>query len=320
LHAIVAVMRGRVSAVVFVLGIVALAAAVFVVLRPDVIRRIVRAESPHDRYARALEESGLANSALAVDWIAAATAARQAPGAIETPFVRDITVDAAKPLAAGFALSLKRGQKLDIRVTMTGPAPARVFLDLFPAAAPANRAVLSAPENSMDLAQEVTVTGSYILRVQPELLREGRMRVAVNTGPSLAFPVAGATARSVQSAFGDRRDAGRRRHEGVDIFAARGTPVLAASSGVVTSVGENRLGGRVVWVLDVSRGLTQYYAHLQDQAVRPGQFVSAGDTLGTVGNTGNARTTPPHLHFGIYAPGHGALDPAPFIRPSVPVD
>lgn len=314
-------MRGRVSAVVFLIGVAALVAAVLVVLRPEVIRRLVRAESPHDRYARALAESGLANSALAVDWMAAATAARQAPAAVETPFVRDIAVDAAKPVAAGFALSLKRGQKLDVRVTLTGPAPARVFLDLFAATAPAaNRAVISAPENSMDLAQEVTETGSYILRVQPELLRGGRMRVAVNTGPSLAFPVAGGTARSVQSAFGDRREAGRRRHEGVDIFAARGTLVLAASSGVVTSVGENRLGGRVVWVLDVSRGLTQYYAHLQDQAVRPGQFVSAGDTLGTVGNTGNARTTPPHLHFGIYAPGEGALDPAPFIRPAAPVE
>jgi murein DD-endopeptidase MepM/ murein hydrolase activator NlpD len=314
-------MRARPAVVVFLLGTIALAMAVLVALRPELIRRLMRAESAHERYARALEESGLGTSALAADWLAAATAARQSPAAIETPFARDITIDAAKPLAAGFALSLRRGQKLDVHVTVTGAAPARVFLDLFGAAAPAaNRPIVSAPENGADLAHEVRETGAYVLRVQPELLRAGRMRVTVKTGPSLAFPVAGGTARSLQSVFGDERDAGRRRHEGVDIFAARGTPVVAASSGVVTSVGENRLGGRVVWVLDVSRGLTQYYAHLQDQAVRPGQFVAAGDTLGTVGNTGNARTTPPHLHFGIYAPGQGALDPAPFIRPSVPVD
>lgn len=314
-------MRARFSVVVFLIGALALAAAVVVVLRPDLIRRLGRADSPHDRYAKALEASGLATSALAGDWLAAAAAARVKPTAIGAPFARDIAVDAAKPFAAGFVLSLERGQRLDVLVTMTGDAPTKVFVDLFAADAPAaSRAVVSAPENSAALAHEVTATGSYILRVQPELLRGGRMRVAVNAGPSLAFPVAGGTARSVQSVFGDERDAGRRRHEGVDIFAPRGTPVLAASNGVVTGVGENTLGGRVVWVLDVSRGLTQYYAHLQEQAVRPGQFVTAGDTLGTVGNTGNARTTSPHLHFGIYAPGRGALDPAPFIRPSVPVD
>lgn len=146
---------------------------------------------------------------------------------VETPFVREITVDAAKPLAAGFALSLRRGQKLDVHVTVTGSAPPRVFLDLFGAIAPAaDRPVVSAPEPGVDLVHEVRETGAYVLRVQPELLRGGRMRVTVKTGPSLALPVAGGTARSVQSVFGEERDAGRRRHEGVDIFAARGTPVL----------------------------------------------------------------------------------------------
>jgi hypothetical protein len=51
-----------------------------------------------------------------------------------------------------------------------------------------------------------------------------------------------------------------------------------------------------------------YYAHLQDQLVRTGTFVTAGDT-------GNAKTTAPHLHFGIYARGDGAIDPDAFIRP-----
>lgn len=314
-------MRLRPGVVGFLLGAIAVGTATVVVLRPELIRRLMRTETAHERYARGLEESGLGASALAADWLAAAAAARQNPAAVETPLVRDMVIEAATPIAAGFAVSLERGEKLDVQVAFTGAAPARVFLDLFAAtASAADRAVVSAPAHAADLTHEVTTAGRYVVRVQPELLRAGRMRVTVKTGPSLAFPVAGGTARSVQSVFGDARDAGRRRHEGVDIFAARGTPVLAASSGVVTSVGENRLGGRVVWVLDVSRGLTQYYAHLQDQTVRPGQFVTAGDPLGTVGNTGNARSTPPHLHFGIYAPGQGALDPAPFIRPSAPID
>jgi murein DD-endopeptidase MepM/ murein hydrolase activator NlpD len=75
----------------------------------------------------------------------------------------------------------------------------------------------------------------------------------------------------------------------------------------------NRLGGNVVWVWDAERGQALYYAHLDRQDVSAGSRVHAGDVLGRVGNTGNARTTPPHLHFGIYRPIEGAIDPLPFI-------
>ena len=124
----------------------------------------------------------------------------------------------------------------------------------------------------------------------------------------------------MKSVYGDVRDGGRRTHEGVDIFAPRGTPVVAASSGLVTKVGENTLGGQVVWIWDMARGVRLYYAHLQEQSVRTGAFVRAGDIVGTVGNTGNAKTTPPHLHFGIYARGEGAIDPDPFVRPAARVE
>jgi hypothetical protein len=79
------------------------------------------------------------------------------------------------------------------------------------------------------------------------------------------------------------------------------------------SVGDNRLGGRVVWLQDPARNQVLYYAHLDRQLVREGDAVETGDTLGLVGNTGNARTTPPHLHFGIYRRGEGPIDPAPFV-------
>ena len=59
-----------------------------------------------------------------------------------------------------------------------------------------------------------------------------------------------------------------------------------------------------------------YYAHLDQQLVSPGERVNAGEIVGTVGNTGNARTTAPHLHFGIYAVGRGAIDPYWFIAPA----
>jgi peptidoglycan LD-endopeptidase LytH len=117
----------------------------------------------------------------------------------------------------------------------------------------------------------------------------------------------------VGSRFGDPRDGGSRDHQGVDIFAPRGTPVLAAADGWVTGATENRLGGKVVWVWNPASGEALYYAHLDRQEVSPGARVRAGDVIGRVGNTGNARGTPPHLHFGIYEPGQGAVDPLPFI-------
>jgi hypothetical protein len=99
--------------------------------------------------------------------------------------------------------------------------------------------------------------------------------------------------------------------------------VLAASDGVAFRVEETSRGGRVVWVRDDRRGQRLYYAHLDRQLVAEGQPVRAGDTLGLVGNTGNARTTPPHLHFGVYARdefARGPQDPVPYLaRPRTPM-
>ena len=103
-----------------------------------------------------------------------------------------------------------------------------------------------------------------------------------------------------------------RVHEGIDIFAKRGTPVMSTTEGIVQSCGENRLGGFVVWVLGPG-GQRHYYAHLDQFAgVCAGDRVQAGTVLGYVGNTGNARTTPPHLHYGVYT-NEGAINPYPFL-------
>jgi SH3-like domain-containing protein len=80
------------------------------------------------------------------------------------------------------------------------------------------------------------------------------------------------------------------------------------------------LGGKVVWLANSELGYSQYYAHLDSQVVRSGQQVKQGDTLGMVGNTGNAITTSPHLHFGIYKSGRGAVDPFPFLQNRVMPD
>jgi murein DD-endopeptidase MepM/ murein hydrolase activator NlpD len=141
-----------------------------------------------------------------------------------------------------------------------------------------------------------------------------RLALALRAEPSLRLPVERSKPASIQSFFGDSRDGGRRTHHGVDIFARRGTPVLAAAGGIVSSVGTNGLGGNVVWIARPGRREMHYYAHLDQQLVRPGTLVEAGDAIGTVGNTGNAKRTAPHLHFGIYAAG-GPVDPLPYIAP-----
>jgi hypothetical protein len=131
---------------------------------------------------------------------------------------------------------------------------------------------------------------------------------------NLAFPVAGKKA-SIASFWGDVRDGGKRKHEGIDIFAKKGTPVVAICDGIVTSTGNTPRGGKTIWVQSLKHTWTAYYAHLDVQKVKVGQFVKKGQTIGTVGNTGNARTTPPHLHFGIYT-WWGAVNPLPYVKNS----
>ena len=132
---------------------------------------------------------------------------------------------------------------------------------------------------------------------------------------SLAYPVSGSSS-NVGSFWGDERDGGIRKHEGIDIFAKKGTPVLAVCDGIVTRTGTNRLGGKVVWLQAYTHPWSAYYAHLDKQTVSPGQLVKKGQVLGTVGNTGNAKTTPPHLHFGIYK-WIGVTNPLPYVQYSL---
>ena len=100
------------------------------------------------------------------------------------------------------------------------------------------------------------------------------------------------------------------RHQGADIFADMGTPVVAVERGVVGRVGEVSLGGKRVWLVGES-GTNYYYAHLSRFAagLESGQFVEAGTVLGYVGNTGNAIGTPPHLHFQVHPDGGRAVNP-----------
>jgi murein DD-endopeptidase MepM/ murein hydrolase activator NlpD len=133
------------------------------------------------------------------------------------------------------------------------------------------------------------------------------------------FPVYG------QSSFGDtygaeRGDVSGGWHHGDDIFAPLGAPILAVAHGTVFSVGWNKVGGWRLWLRD-DQGWEYYYAHLS--AYSPlavnGAIVNAGDVLGFVGDTGDAKGTPFHLHFEVHPVGllglgyDGAVDPTSYL-------
>lgn len=128
----------------------------------------------------------------------------------------------------------------------------------------------------------------------------------------LPVPVRGVRRAQLRNTWGAPRSGGR-AHQGIDIFAPRGEEIVSTTRGLVVTVGHNQLGGRVVRVLGPG-GHWHYYAHLERfAAIHEGQLVAAGDVLGYVGDSGNARGTPPHLHYGIYRFRGGALNPFFFL-------
>ena len=271
--------------------------------------------TPHESYEFAIREAGLEQTALGYEWITAGRYALTRALPVQPPYEEVGYLDPLEAGAMGYRITAERGQLLRIEVDVESDEPSRVFLDLFRVVGDTLRphrreAYADSTERSLEFF--VRRDGDYVLRVQPELLRGGRYRIKIVTAASLAFPVEGRSVTAIRSAYGDPRDGGRREHQGIDIFAPRGTPVLAATDGRVRSVRNSGLGGRTVWLRDLY-GQSQYYAHLDSQVVRRGDSVKAGDTLGFVGNTGNARTTPPHLHFGVYS--RGAYDPFPALNP-----
>jgi murein DD-endopeptidase MepM/ murein hydrolase activator NlpD len=157
-------------------------------------------------------------------------------------------------------------------------------------------------------------TGVADAKLQRRLRIKPRYRAAAfapsNVGAQFLreFPVRGDY--TYTNDFGAPRHQGR--HEGIDIIARRGSPVVAAAAGEIESLSrkETGLGGIWIWLRD-AKGNTHYYAHLESivAGLKQGSPVQAGQVIGGVGNTGDARSTLPHLHFELH-PGDGpAISP-----------
>jgi murein DD-endopeptidase MepM/ murein hydrolase activator NlpD len=125
------------------------------------------------------------------------------------------------------------------------------------------------------------------------------------------FPVVGG-AKYSDDFGGPRAETGF--HQGIDLFSANGTPLVAVHDGTLFRVGWNRLGGWRLW-LDDGQGNYFYYAHMSaysDLAV-DGAKVHTGDVIGYMGDTGDAKGTPFHLHFEMHPDGGWAVPPIAYV-------
>lgn len=263
--------------------------------------------SERAKYERSFK--GAAN--ILESWKNAYSAAKNTELMIEDGFSATGKKDSTDVHAFAYQVQLSQGQLLTVEIEPSGQG--QFFID-FSEDPNQNESQSKLLENGKFISVIKNI-GKHTLIIQPEIDFHGSFQMKVYTQPSLYFPVAGKGNKDIQSFWGANRDGGARSHEGVDIFAKRGTPVVAAVDGRIFRTGNSGLGGKQVWLRDGLLGNSLYYAHLDSIIAKDGTSVKIGDTLGTVGNTGNAEGGAPHLHFGIYSVG-GAVDPYPFIRKS----
>ncbi len=155
--------------------------------------------------------------------------------------------------------------------------------------------------------------GESVLPRRPSAVRGNAGGVSGAGLSNYLFPVLGTTGYT--NDWGAPRASTGIPHQGTDIFAEEGTPIVAVADGVLDRVGWNSIGGYRYWLFD-QYGNSFYHAHLS--AYSPiavdGARVRRGDVIGFVGHTGDAQYTPPHLHFEVH-PGNGsATNPYPLLN------
>ena len=208
----------------------------------------------------------------------------------------EASASSPKPTAAVKAATARQEAVPEQKPVVAQPVP------------PSSRRGLGIPA---DMPRPGTTGPSPLVQIAPKVTKR-------LTAAGYVFPVYG------PSGFSDTFGAPRATtgwHHGQDIFAALGAPVLAVADGTVFSVGWNRVGGNRLWLRDRA-GNEFYYAHLaafSPLAVDGGR-VQAGDVVGFVGNTGDAETTPYHLHFEIHPSSllflgyDGVVNADPYLR------
>ncbi len=143
---------------------------------------------------------------------------------------------------------------------------------------------------------------------------------AVAASDEIIIPVSGVSTDKLSDTWGSPR-AGGRAHQGIDIFAAQGTPVKATAAGKIAKLYLSKRGGITIYQTSEDGAFVFYYAHLNGYApnLKVGLPVAQGQVIGYVGQTGNAPV--PHLHFEIQAASAGrqwwkgvAMNPYPLLK------
>jgi murein DD-endopeptidase MepM/ murein hydrolase activator NlpD len=256
------------------------------------------------------------NDSLLLQWNKAFRGAQQDSIIITLPYAESGIFSASAFNVYSYDVQLQEGEKLIVSVEKQ-PDSIQIFIELFQKTKDSTKPIKllkSSEIDSSQLTHTVNKYGFYKITVQPEMKRPIPFQLKIYTQPTYRFPVSGAGNKNVESLWAESRDGGKRSHEGIDIFALKGTPLVAITEGRISSTVDRGLGGKQVWLRDELYGKTIYYAHLDSIGVKQGQYVKLGDTIGFLGNTGNAETLEPHLHFGIYKGTTGPVNPYPYIK------
>jgi murein DD-endopeptidase MepM/ murein hydrolase activator NlpD len=244
-----------------------------------------------------------------MQWLSATRTALDEPLPVTLPFAAE---DGLATGGTAFAFDASAGQVLELTGGVS-PSDAAIYVEVFRVVDVLGQRLherLAALRPSASILKtKLPSDGTYHVLVQGAT-SGGRFALRLELAAALPFPVVGGERNSIRSLFGASRDAGRRHHEGVDIFVQRLTPVLAVAAGRAMPR-KDPLGGNTVWLN--TPGVSYYYAHLDRVAVTDQQRVKPGDVLGYVGNTGNAGSVPSHLHFGVYRWGREPIDPLPLL-------
>ncbi|HVD96599.1 MAG TPA: M23 family metallopeptidase [Cytophagaceae bacterium] len=295
----------------FLLLLLATVGIVLLCCNSTTVKEKIFKSSPHEKYLRSLRRAGSKEKALAAAWEEAGRQVFHDSTMLLLPYTETGFFDDAEPQARGYQFHLHAGQIVEVSGTVKTEQGAALFANLFAWEDNKWKEVAFA-DSGIVLHYETNRDRLCLLRLQPELLSDVWYTLLIHIQPALINPVKGATNNSIGSFYGNKRDNGARAHEGIDIFAPKGTPVVAPTNGIIYNVGTNALGGKVIWLYDSKRSQTYYFAHLDSQWVKSSMAIEQGEIIGQVGNTGNAAKTAPHLHFGIY--DNGTKDPLYYVQ------
>lgn len=273
---------------------------------------IVIQPTAREAYASRFEK----DDSLLAHWKKAFIKAQQDSIIVTLPYAESGVFSAETFNVYSYDVQLREGEKLIISVEKQ-PDSSQLFIELFQKTEDSKKStkLLKASErDSSQLRYTIQKYGFYKITIQAEMKREIPFQLKIYTQPTYGFPVSGVGNKNVQSLWAASRGDGKRSHEGIDIFAPKGTPLIAVIDGRISSTADRGLGGKQVWLQDGLFGKKIYYAHLDSINVQEGQRVKLGDTVGFVGNTGNAKTTESHVHFGIYKGSTGPVNPYPYIK------